>query len=60
MFGSSNYFDEDYLAGQSIRTGTATGITPKRILAFDKKEMLCALHAEHEVEAGTAQGLLFA
>jgi CRP-like cAMP-binding protein len=37
------------MAGQSVRMGTATAVTPTTILIIDKKELLRVLHAEHEL-----------
>jgi CRP/FNR family cyclic AMP-dependent transcriptional regulator len=49
MFGPSDFFGEGCMAGQSIRMGTATAITPTTILVIDKNELLRVLHAEHEL-----------
>ena len=35
------------MAGQSVRMGTATAITPTTLLVIGKKEMARVLHAEH-------------
>jgi CRP/FNR family transcriptional regulator, cyclic AMP receptor protein len=37
------------MAGQTLRMGTATAISPTTILLIEKDEMLRALHAEHEL-----------
>jgi CRP-like cAMP-binding protein len=37
------------MAGQSIRMGTATAITPTTLLVIEKDELLRVLHAEHEL-----------
>jgi len=37
------------MAGQSVRMGTATAVTPTTILIIDKNELLRVLHAEHEL-----------
>jgi CRP/FNR family cyclic AMP-dependent transcriptional regulator len=47
MFGPSDFFGEGCMAGQAIRMGTATAITPTTVLVVDKNEMLRVLHAEH-------------
>ena len=47
MFGPRDFFGESCMAGQSIRMGTATAITPTTLLVIDKSEMLRVLHAEH-------------
>ncbi|MGZ8726812.1 MAG: Crp/Fnr family transcriptional regulator [Aeromicrobium sp.] len=43
-----HFFGEGCLAGQSLRMGTATAMTPCRILAVEKQEMVRQLHAEPE------------
>jgi CRP/FNR family cyclic AMP-dependent transcriptional regulator len=48
MFGPTDFFGEGCMAGQSIRMGTATAITPSTILVITKNEMLRVLHDEHE------------
>lgn len=37
------------MAGQSVRMGTATAITPTTLLVIDKNELLRVLHTEHEL-----------
>jgi CRP-like cAMP-binding protein len=49
MFGPNDFFGEGCMAGQSVRMGTATAITPSTILVIDKNELLRVLHAEHEL-----------
>jgi CRP/FNR family cyclic AMP-dependent transcriptional regulator len=49
MFGPSDFFGEGCMAGQSVRMGTATAITPTTILVIDKNELQRVLHAEHEL-----------
>lgn len=49
MFGAGDFFGEGCMAGQAIRMGTATAITPSTILVIDKTEMLRVLHAEQEL-----------
>jgi CRP/FNR family cyclic AMP-dependent transcriptional regulator len=39
MLGPNDFFGEGCMAGQSVRTGTATAITPSIILAIDKDEL---------------------
>ena len=48
MLGPGDFFGEGCLAGQSVRMGTATAITPTTLLVIEKKEMIRVLHAEHE------------
>jgi CRP/FNR family transcriptional regulator, cyclic AMP receptor protein len=40
MLGPSDFFGEGCMAGQSLRMGTATAITPTTLLAIDKNELL--------------------
>jgi CRP/FNR family cyclic AMP-dependent transcriptional regulator len=47
ILGPGDFFGEGCLAGQSVRMGTATAITPTTILIIQKNEMNRALHAEH-------------
>jgi len=47
ILGPSDFFGEGCLAGQPVRMGTATAITPSTVLLIEKKEMFKALHEEH-------------
>jgi len=47
MFGPNDFFGEGCMAGQTIRMGTATAITPTTLLVIDKDELVRVLHAEH-------------
>ena len=47
MLGPGDFFGEGCLAGQTIRMGTATAITPTTVLVIEKKEMIRVLHEEH-------------
>jgi len=47
MFGPNDFFGEGCMAGQTIRMGTATAITPTTLLVIEKNELLRVLHAEH-------------
>lgn len=49
IFGPGDFFGEGCLAGQPIRLGTATAIAPTTALLIGKKEMIRALHEEHEL-----------
>src|SRR5216684_1732615 len=49
MLGQNDFFGEGCMAGQSVRMGTATAITPTTLLVIDKNELLRGLHAEHEL-----------
>jgi CRP/FNR family cyclic AMP-dependent transcriptional regulator len=44
---SGNFFGEGCLAGQNVRMGTATAITPTTLLVIEKQEMIRVLHTEH-------------
>jgi CRP/FNR family transcriptional regulator, cyclic AMP receptor protein len=46
MLGRGDFIGEGGLAGQAVRIGTATAITPTTILVIEKKEMIRMLHAE--------------
>src|ERR1700726_5212218 len=46
MLGPGDFFGEGGLAGQLVRVGTATAITPTTLLVIEKKEMIRVLHAE--------------
>ena len=47
MFGPTDFFGEGCMAGQTIRMGTASAVTPTTLLAIQKDELLRVLHAEH-------------
>jgi CRP/FNR family transcriptional regulator, cyclic AMP receptor protein len=47
MLGPGDFFGEGCLAGQSVRTGTATAITPSVILLVPKARMVRLLHQQH-------------
>jgi CRP/FNR family transcriptional regulator, cyclic AMP receptor protein len=47
MLGPGSFFGEGGLAGQSVRTATATALTPTKALVIGKAEMIRVLHAEH-------------
>jgi CRP/FNR family cyclic AMP-dependent transcriptional regulator len=49
MFGPSDFFGEGCMAGQTIRMGTATAITPTTVLVIEKNELLRVLHSQHEL-----------
>jgi CRP/FNR family cyclic AMP-dependent transcriptional regulator len=49
MFGPNDFFGEGCMAGQPLRMGTTTAITPTTLLVIPKKELLRVLHAEHEL-----------
>jgi CRP/FNR family cyclic AMP-dependent transcriptional regulator len=47
MLGPGDFFGEGSLAGQVVRIGTATAITPTTLLVIEKEEMVRVLHTEH-------------
>jgi CRP/FNR family cyclic AMP-dependent transcriptional regulator len=47
ILGPGDFFGEGSLAGQPLRIGTATAITPTAVLVIEKGEMFKVLHAEH-------------
>jgi len=49
MFGPTDFFGEGCMAGQTVRMGTASAVTPTTILVIDKKELLHVLHTEQEL-----------
>ena len=48
VLGPGDFFGEGCLAGQPLRIGTATSVTPTSLLVIEKGEMIRVLHAEHE------------
>jgi CRP/FNR family cyclic AMP-dependent transcriptional regulator len=49
ILGPGDFFGEGCLAGQSIRMGSATTITPSNVLVIEKSEMFKALHEQHDL-----------
>ncbi len=47
ILGPGDFFGEGSLAGQPVRMGTATAITPSTVLVIEKDEMFKVLHEEH-------------
>ena len=47
MLGPGDFFGEGCLAGQLVRMGTSTAITPTTLLVIEKQEIIRVLHAEH-------------
>jgi CRP/FNR family transcriptional regulator, cyclic AMP receptor protein len=47
ILGPGDFFGEGSLAGQPVRMGTATAVTPTTVLVIEKSEMFKVLHAEH-------------
>jgi CRP/FNR family cyclic AMP-dependent transcriptional regulator len=48
MFGPGDFFGEGCMAGQTLRMGTTSAVTPSTLLIIQKNELLRVLHAEHE------------
>ena len=46
MLGPGDFFGEGALAGQSVRIGTATAVTPATVLVIEKAAMVRLLHDE--------------
>jgi CRP-like cAMP-binding protein len=47
ILGPGEFLGEGSMAGQPVRMGTATAITPSTVLIIEKNEMIRVLHAEH-------------
>jgi CRP/FNR family cyclic AMP-dependent transcriptional regulator len=47
MLGPGDFFGEGCLAGQPLRMGSATAITPSAILRVGKRQMVELLHQQH-------------
>src|SRR5919108_4741395 len=46
MLGPGEFFGEGCLAGQPLRIGSATAITPSSILVIEKEQMVRVLHKQ--------------
>src|SRR6202050_5614573 len=49
ILGPSDFFGEGCMAGQSVRVGSATAITPTTLLAIDKNELLQMLRTQDKL-----------
>src|SRR3984893_11255863 len=47
ILGPGDFLGEGGMAGQAVRMGTATAVTPTILLVIEKDEMIRVLHAEH-------------
>jgi CRP/FNR family cyclic AMP-dependent transcriptional regulator len=47
ILGPGDFFGEGCLAGQSVRMGTATAISPSTVLIIEKGGMFKVLHQQH-------------
>jgi CRP/FNR family cyclic AMP-dependent transcriptional regulator len=52
MLGPGDFFGEGALAGQLVRIGMATAVTPTSVLMVDRDEMMKLLHGNHEFSDG--------
>jgi CRP/FNR family cyclic AMP-dependent transcriptional regulator len=52
MLGPGDFFGEGAMAGQTVRIGMATAVTPTSVLMIDKNEMQRLLHSNHEFSDG--------
>jgi len=58
MLGPSDFFGEGCMAGQSVRMGTATAITPTTLLAIDKNELLEMLRTQDKLSDSFVEFIL--
>jgi CRP/FNR family cyclic AMP-dependent transcriptional regulator len=49
ILGPGDFFGEGCMAGQPVRMGTATAVTPSTVLVIDKAEMFKVLHEQHDL-----------
>jgi CRP/FNR family transcriptional regulator, cyclic AMP receptor protein len=49
MLGPNDFFGEGCMAGQSVRMGTATAMTPTTLLTIDKNELLDMLRTQDKL-----------
>jgi len=49
ILGPGDFFGEGCMAGQTVRMGSATAITPSTVLLIDKTEMFKVLHEQHDL-----------
>src|SRR5436190_1726396 len=49
MLGPGDFFGEGCLAGQTVRMGSATSITPSAILRVEKAQMVRLLQRQHQM-----------
>ncbi len=58
MLGPNEFFGEGCMAGQSVRMGTATAVTPATVLAIDKNELLDMLRTRDKLSDSFIKYLL--
>ena len=49
ILGPGDFFGEGCLAGQPVRMGSATAITPSAVMLVSKQKMVRLLHKQHEM-----------
>ena len=49
MLGPGDFFGEGCLAGQTVRIGSATAMTPTTVLLIAKRQLTKVLHEQHEL-----------
>ena len=49
ILGPEDFFGEGCLAGQPVRMGNATSVTPSTVLVIDKDKMASLLHEQHQL-----------
>jgi len=49
MFGPGDFFGEGCMAGQTLRMGTTSALTPSTLLVIQKNELLRVLHSQREI-----------
>jgi len=49
MFGPGDFFGEGCMAGQTLRMGTTSAVTPSTLLVIQKNELLRVLHSQREI-----------
>jgi CRP/FNR family transcriptional regulator, cyclic AMP receptor protein len=58
LLGPSDFFGEGCMAGQSVRMGTATAISPTSVLAIDKNELLSMLRTQDKLSDSFVEFIL--
>ena len=49
MLGPGDFFGEGCLAGQTVRIGSATAMTPTTVMVIAKRQLTKVLHEQHEL-----------
>jgi CRP-like cAMP-binding protein len=47
MLGAGDFFGEGCLAGQAVRMGSATAVSPSTVMVIEKQRMVRVLHKQH-------------